>query len=65
MQTTQYKYTGDCVVQVRTVLLSSNFSSSTRGVKQFLRVFHNHTMLTPYLLTPMFGTSRGLQDLCW
>ena len=33
------KYTGDSVVQVRTVLLISDFNSSTRGERQFLKVF--------------------------
>ena len=27
------------------LLLTSDFSSSTRGERQFLKVFHNHTML--------------------
>ena len=48
-----HKYKGDSVVQVRTVLLTSEFSSLT----QFLKVFRNHTMLTTL---PMFGTSRGV-----
>ena len=33
---------------------------STRGEKQFLKVFHIHTMLTS---TPTFGTSPGVLDL--
>ena len=40
------KYTSDSVVQVRTHLLTSDFGSSTRGERQFLKVFRNHTMLT-------------------
>ena len=40
------KYTGDSVVQVQTHLLTSDFGSSTRGERQFLKVFRNHTMLT-------------------
>ena len=40
------KYIGDFVVQVRTHLLTSDFGSSTRGERQFLKVFHNHTTLT-------------------
>ena len=36
----------DSVVQVRTHLLTSDFSSSIRKERQFLRVFPNHTMLT-------------------
>ena len=36
----------DSVVQVRMYLLTSEFSSSTRGERQSLKVFHNHTMLT-------------------
>ena len=46
------KYKGDSntqadpVVQVRTHLLTSNFGSSTRGERQCLQVFRNHTMLT-------------------
>ena len=32
----------------------------TRRETQFLKVFHNHSMLTP---PPMFGTSCGAQDL--
>ena len=41
-------------------LLTSDFSSSTQGERQFRKVFHNHTMLTP---PPTFGTSRGVLDL--
>ena len=37
---------GLSVVQVRTHLLTSGFGSSTRGERQFLKVFCNHTMLT-------------------
>ena len=37
---------GDSVVQTRTHLLTSDFGSSTRGERQFLKVFRNHTMLT-------------------
>ena len=40
------KYSGDSVVQVRTHLLTSDFGSSTRGERQFLKFFRNHTMLT-------------------
>ena len=41
-------------------LLIFDFSSSTREVRQFLKVFRNYTMLT---IPPMFGTSRGVLDL--
>ena len=37
-------------------LLISDFGSSTRGEKQFLEVFRNHTMLTT---PPTLGTSHG------
>ena len=38
------KYTGELpVVQVRTHLLTSDFGSSTRGERQLLNVFRNHT----------------------
>ena len=50
------KYTSDSVVQLRTHLLTSEFGSSTRGERQFLKVFRNHTMLTTL---PKFGISRG------
>ena len=60
MQTTQYKYTSDSIVQVRTVLSISDFGSSTQGERQFLKVFRNHTMQTT---PPTFGTSRGVLDL--
>ena len=41
-------------------LLTSDFSSSIRGERQFLEVFHNYTMLTT---PPTFGRSRGVIDL--
>ena len=41
-------------------LLTSKFGSSTRGERQFLKVFRYHTLLTkPQTL----GTSRGVLDL--
>ena len=46
LQTTQYKTQADSVVQIQTHLLTSGFGSLTRGERQFLKVFHNHTMLT-------------------
>ncbi len=41
-------------------LLTSDFSSSTRRERKFLKVFRNHTMLTT---PPTFGTSRDILDL--
>ena len=57
---TNTKYRRTLLLHVRTVLLISDFSSSTRGERQFLKVFRNHTMLTT---PPTFGTSRGVWDL--
>ena len=48
------------LLPVRTFLLTSDFGSSTRGDRQFLKVFRNHTMLTTL---PTFGTSYGILDL--
>ena len=45
----------DTVVPERTRLLTSDFN--TRRETQFLKVFRNHTMLTP---PPTFGPSRGV-----
>ena len=50
----------DSVVPVGTHLFTSEFGSSTRGERLFLKVFRNHTMLTIPLT---FGTSRGDLDL--
>ena len=46
MQTTQYKYTGGLRCSGTNHLLTSEFGSLTRGERQFLKVFRNHTMLT-------------------
>ena len=43
---TYAKTQADYVVQVRTVLLTSDFSSSTRGKRQFLKSLSYHTLRT-------------------
>ena len=48
------------IIQEQTHLLTSDFGSSTRGERQFLKVFRNYTMLTT---PPTLGTFRGGLDL--
>ena len=63
MLTTQYKYTGDSVVQIRTTFI--NFWVQffvTRRETQFFKRLSYHTMLTT---PPMLGTSRGPISTSW
>ena len=49
-----------CCSGTNILLWTSDFGSSTRGERQFLKVFRNYTMLT----TPStFSASRGVLDL--
>ena len=52
--------TGDSCSGTNGFLISSLWFFDTRRETQFLKVFCNHTMLTPYYLTPMFGMSHGV-----
>ena len=59
-KTGRYKCRQTLLFQIQMGLLISDFGYSTWGETQFLKVFHNHTMLTP---PPTFSISCGVKDL--